>query len=75
MPNLSLINDYEDKFVEAEVKYFGSLTSLFILNLFMNDTNLKIMSKKFDRKFSIKSSAFNFTNEDDESYKLIIIMR
>ena len=31
------------------------------LNLFMNDTNLKIMSKKFDRKFSIKSSAFKFT--------------
>ena len=62
MPNLSLINDYKDKFGEAEVKYFGSLTWLFpFLNLFMNDTNLKIMSKKFDRKFSIKSSAFKFT--------------
>ena len=29
------------------------------LNLFMNDTNLKIMSKKFDRKFSIKAPHSN----------------
>lgn len=61
MPNLNLISNYEKKFGSVNASFFGSLTWLFpLLKLIMKDSQLKIFSNWFDKKFNIKKSAFKF---------------
>lgn len=62
MPNIKLIENYESKFGEIKVAYFGSLTWLFpLLRYFLNNEALKKLSHKFDNIINIKKSAFKFT--------------
>jgi ubiquinone/menaquinone biosynthesis C-methylase UbiE len=61
MPNLTLIDDYKNRFGAIEVKYFGSLTWLLpLLKIFMKESQLKNFSNSFDEKLNIKASAFKF---------------
>lgn len=62
MPSLKLLNEYEKKFHETQVNFYGSLTwALPVLNIFLNEDTLRALSNKFDKKFKIKKSAFKFT--------------
>ena len=62
MPSLKLLNEYEKKFHETEVNFYGSLTwALPVLNIFLNEDTLRALSNKFDKKIKIKKSAFKFT--------------
>jgi ubiquinone/menaquinone biosynthesis C-methylase UbiE len=62
MPSLKLLNEYEKKFHETQVNFYGSLTwALPVLNIFLNEDTLRALSNKFDKKIKIKKSAFKFT--------------
>lgn len=62
MPNIKLIKMYEKKFGSLEVNYYGSLTWLYpFLKIFIKEQAIKNLLYRFDKKFSIKRSAFKFT--------------
>lgn len=62
MPDLNLLNEYEKKFHDVQLNFYGSLTWIFpILNFFFNEDTLRNLGNKFDKKISVKKSAFKFT--------------
>jgi ubiquinone/menaquinone biosynthesis C-methylase UbiE len=61
IPNLKLLQKYEQKFGKTEVKFFGAITYLSpILNELFGENKTTIISDCIDRMFSIKRSAFKF---------------
>lgn len=62
MPDIKLINKYEQKFGHARVRYFDSIVWVLpFLNIFIDEKKLRRLSNLIDKNLNIKKSAFKFT--------------
>jgi ubiquinone/menaquinone biosynthesis C-methylase UbiE len=61
MPSISLIEEYTERFGQAEIKFFGAITWVFpLLSKILSEQAVTKLSNWIDAKFNIKGSAFKF---------------
>jgi ubiquinone/menaquinone biosynthesis C-methylase UbiE len=60
MPNLALIDCYQKKFGDLNVRYFGGLTFLAPMLVLFVGASFEKFQDWFDRVFKVKRSAFKF---------------
>jgi ubiquinone/menaquinone biosynthesis C-methylase UbiE len=61
MPNIRMIKNYEIKFGDVQVRYFGAITWLYpFLSKILSEKTITKISNWIDIQFNIKRSAFKF---------------